>query len=104
MTGEKFFTTVADFLAALYMSGRNITSDPRYNFTSNVDLGSLQFAREVRDVADDAFNGSHRAPPGITSTGGDFYIMTGVQAPASSFRMLSSSSIRIIVVRILDGS
>jgi hypothetical protein len=101
VTGDNFFASVADFLAALYVSGRGITSDPRYNFQSSVDLGPLAFALDLRDVTDDVFDGSHRWPPGITSTGGDFYIMTGVRAPATSFRMLSSASVRIIVVRIL---
>ena len=36
-TGENFYDVVAEFLAALYVSGKGITTDPRFNFVS-IDL------------------------------------------------------------------
>lgn len=37
VTGRNFYDLFAEFLAALYLSGKGITADPRFNFTS-IDL------------------------------------------------------------------
>jgi hypothetical protein len=95
VTGEDFFTTVADYLAALHLSGEGITTNPKYEFTSIVDLSSLLNAIVSRDVKDGPFGGT------VKNAAGDFFEMSGTQDPATTFKVNRSANgaIRIVVIR-----
>lgn len=95
VTSVGFFTSVADYLATLYLDDRSLSTDPKYEYTSNVDLGTLLFAIQARDVASGGFIGDVRA------AAGDFYEMTGIPSPATHFKVSGSSgaSLRIVIVR-----
>lgn len=78
VTGENFYDLVAEFFAALYLSGKGITADPRFNYTS-IDLA------DYRDVA---------VSPGIVGladtgevrrSSGDFFLYNGVQGIDTRF-------------------
>jgi hypothetical protein len=88
---------VADYLAALYLSDRGITADPRYEYTSfdmQTDFDPVLVAPHA--VADGAFSGE------VRSATGSFYRITGGEPPAVRVRLSSTSSakIRAVVVRI----
>ena len=71
VTAENFYELFAEFLAALYLSDRGITDDPRFNFVSIdlADFGTLATASHVAGVAD--VTGTLRR------TAGDFHIFSG---------------------------
>jgi hypothetical protein len=95
VTGVNFFTSVAECLAALYLDDRGLATDPKYEFTSSVDLSALLLAIKPRDVASGGFSGSVRA------AAGDFYEMTGIPTPATTFTVTGSSGavLRIVIIR-----
>jgi hypothetical protein len=97
VTGTEFYASVADYLAALYLSDRGITADPRYEYTSfdmQTDFDPVLVAPHA--VADGAFSGE------VRSATGSFYRITGGEPPAVRVRLSSTSSakIRAVVVRI----
>jgi hypothetical protein len=96
ITGENFYDTVGDFLATLYLSGRGITSDARYNFTS-IDLADF----------DPLLVTSHASVDGQVSgtvrrASGDFHLFqsTGTNPGLFTFDALSRTGLRTVVVRI----
>ena len=71
VTGEDFSDLVGQFFAALYLSGKGITADPRFNYTS-IDLddyGTLAVSPGVVGLADGGE---------VRRSSGDFYIYGGV--------------------------
>jgi hypothetical protein len=95
VTGENFFTSVADFLATLYLSNRGITSDPKYNYTS-IDMQNFSLAVTDRSTATGAFNGT------VQSATGAFFTLNGFQPPAKHFRVVGGAGgqVRVVAVRI----
>jgi hypothetical protein len=95
VTGENFYTTFADFLATLYLSGRGITSDGTYNYTS-IDLG---------DFASLAVGSGQLGGAGIAGdvfrTAGDFFVLTaqGTAQGEFTFGQSSGMGLRTVVVR-----
>ncbi len=93
----EFYASVADYLAALYLSDRGITTNPKYEYTSfdmQNDFDPLLVAAHA--TGDGAFSGE------VRSATGSFYRITGGEPPAVRVRITSSSSakLRAVVVRI----
>jgi hypothetical protein len=83
---------VADYLATLFLDGTTgVTLDPKYHYTSNVNLNALADAIGVRTVGDGEFTGW------VRGAAGDYYDLSGIQSPATNFRV--TGGIRVIVVR-----
>jgi len=94
-TGLNFFASAADYLAALYLSDRGITSEARYNFSAfDIQNDFAPLAVSARGVGAGAFNGD------VRNAAGDFYEMSGLEAPATEFQVSAGGEIRMIVVRI----
>lgn len=95
ITGENFYDTVADFLAALHLSGRGITDDERYNFRS-IDLDDFQ-ALLVRNWT----VGSPRLTGEVVRTSGSFYLFTNPGAGDGEFIFTGESGmgLRTVIVR-----
>jgi hypothetical protein len=97
VTEREFYSSVADFLAALYLDGPTVPNDPVYEYMSfdiQSDFGPL-FVTD-RDAQSGVFTG------GVRSATGRFFRVTGAEPPALEIRVTSSSSsqMRVIVVRI----
>jgi hypothetical protein len=97
VTKTEFYASVADYLAALYLSDRGITADPKYEYTSfdmQTDFSPLLVASHSASAG--AFGGE------VRSATGSFYRIAGGEPPAVRVRISSSSSakIRAVVVRI----
>jgi hypothetical protein len=97
VTKKDFYDLFAEFLAALYLSGRGITADPRFNYTSiNVDdFGTLV---PIVQAA-----GGGLAHGRIRRTAGDFYIFTGALGADSRFDFTDSTKtarLRNVIVRV----
>ncbi len=71
VTGRDFYDLVPEFLAALYVSGKGITADPRFNFTSIdlADYGTVSASTGV--IGLDAVGDVRRSS-------GDLYLYNGV--------------------------
>jgi len=96
VTGESFYNSVGEFLAALYLSGRGITTDPRYNFSS-LNMGSfnppLVRTRNMDGV--DYNDATHRAA-------GDLYRFINPTQTTTRFTLFTASStmgLRTVIVR-----
>ncbi|MFQ5510733.1 MAG: IPT/TIG domain-containing protein [Candidatus Krumholzibacteriia bacterium] len=97
VTGEDFFTSVADFFSTLYLSDRGITGDPKYRFSSfNLQQAFAPLLVTSRAIADGAFGGS------VSSAAGDFYVLSGLQSPAARFDVAGAknSATRIVVIQV----
>jgi hypothetical protein len=85
ITGENFYDTIGDFLATLYLSGRGITSDPKYNFTS-IDLDDFTAVTlNRRVVAAGSVSGT------VKRTSGDLFLFTNPGSSAGLFTFSQSS-------------
>jgi hypothetical protein len=95
VTGVGFYTSVAEYLAALYLDDSGLSTDPKYEFTSDVDLAVLVIAVKARNVSEGEFFGS------VRSAAGDFYEMTGIPSPATRFAVTGSSGsvLRIVIIK-----
>jgi hypothetical protein len=71
VTGENFYDLVAEFFAALYLSGKGVTADPRFNYTSIdlADYGTLAVSPGVVGLNDAGE---------VRRSSGDFYLYGGV--------------------------
>jgi hypothetical protein len=96
VTGLGFYDAMAEFLAAQYLSGKGITADERYNYTSiNIsDFGPLLV-------------GAHAAGASVNGTlrraSGDFHTFTGVLGQETVFQFDDPNNhllLRNAVVRI----
>jgi hypothetical protein len=98
VTGEQFYDLVAEFLAALYLEDRSLTTDPRFEYTS-IDLGDYGAVSvspalvDGGEVAGDLFR-----------TSGDFYVFSGgALGQESRFTFqntLGNARLRHVVVRV----
>jgi hypothetical protein len=95
IAGENFYDTVADFMATLYMSGRGITSDGTYNFTS-IDLDDFQSLK-----VGGAQVGGQQLTGTVFRTAGDFFLITnpGGTEGEIMFTQSSNAGLRTVVVR-----
>src|SRR5262249_7872909 len=96
VTGHGFYDVMAEFLAAQYLSGKGITSDARFNYTSIVitDFGPLLVASHAAGAT--ANGDMHRAS-------GDFHIFTGLIGQNSQFQFTDNTGsllLRNAIVRI----
>lgn len=96
ITGEGFYDTVGDFLAAMYLSGTGTSDDPRVNYTS-IDLADFGALLTVSTSFDnnDVGNVVRRAT-------GDFFLYSGSATPTSTLSVSTESSDmdpRTVIVR-----
>jgi hypothetical protein len=97
VTGENFYDLFAEFLAALYLSGRGITADPRFNYSS-IDLADFGTLATATHVA-----GGLQVTGSIRRTAGDFHIFSGALNQETRFTFTNpggNARLRHVVVRI----
>lgn len=95
ITGENFYETVDDFLATLYLSGKDIDTTGVHEYTS-IDLDDFHPVLVTsRSVEGGSVGGT------IFRTSGDFYLFTNASSTTSSYIMVDSTSagLRTVVVR-----
>jgi len=97
ITGENFYDTFADFIATLYLSGKGITSDDTYNFSS-IDLDDASFV-SLRVGSGQV--GSQQLSGTVFRTAGDFYLIKnpGGSEGEFTFSQSSNAGLRAVVVR-----
>ena len=95
VSGQNFFTSLADWLATLYLSNRGITADPKYNYSSF----NLQSTFGQLAVTTSSSGGIISG--GVGSSSADYYIINGLAAPAVEFAVSSAASakMRLLLVR-----
>ncbi len=95
ITGENFYDTFGDFLATLYLSGRGITANPKYNFTS-IDLEDFDTLMVNRRVV-----GTGAVSGKVKRTSGEFFLYTSPGSSAGTFTFSQSSraGMRFFVLR-----
>jgi hypothetical protein len=90
VTGRDFYDLLPEFLAALYVSGKGITADPRFNFTSIdlADYGTVTASTAV--IGLDAVGDVRRSS-------GDLYLFDGVlgQDTRLTFFELAPTGVRL---------
>lgn len=92
ITGDGFYRTVSEFLAALYLSGKGITSDPRYNYTS-IDLTDFDpVGVSSRTILDGDIVGATRR------TAGDYYLFTNATSAATRWTISAGDGARLRTV------
>ncbi len=97
VTGRNFYDLVAEFLAALYLSGKGITADPRFNYTS-IDLTDFNPVYVANRVS-----GGPPVAGNVRRASGDFYIFSGVLGSNSEFTFiddLGTGRLRQAIVRV----
>ena len=89
--------TFADFMATLYLSGKGITSDDTYNFSS-IDLDDPSFV-SLRVGSGQV--GSQQLSGTVFRTAGDFYLIKnpGGSEGEFTFSQSSNAGLRAVVVR-----
>jgi hypothetical protein len=97
VTGVGFHTSVNDYLAALYLSDRGISTDTKYEYTSfdiQADFANLQVTD--RAVQGGVFGGEVRA------AAGNFFRVTGASPPGLTIRVSSpeGAGMRVTMTRI----
>ncbi|MDH4037597.1 MAG: hypothetical protein OEX18_04705 [Candidatus Krumholzibacteria bacterium] len=97
VTGRDFYDLVAEFLAALYLSDRGVTADPRFNYTSIdlADFGTL--VTPLRAAGGGLVAGD------IRKSSGDFYMFTGALNTESRFTFtdeIGNARLRNVIVRV----
>lgn len=95
ITGENFYDTLGDFLAALYLSGKAIAVDDRFQFPS-FDQGAYDAVHVVgRAAGDQAVTGT------IKRASGDFYLFTNKNTLGNRFQFTESgrAGLKTMVVR-----
>lgn len=100
VTGEQFFSTCADWMATLYLSGRGITSDPRYEYTS-IDLRDTFTFPHLLLVTERLVNQGAFSDV-VAGAAGDYYILRNPVPPGIEFTLTSTTSaqVRLVAVRI----
>jgi hypothetical protein len=97
VTGQNFYDLVAQFLAALYLSGKGITADPRFNYTS-IDLTDFNPVSVANRVS-----GGPVVAGNVRRATGDFYLFSGVLSSDSKFTFtddLGTGRLRQAIVRV----
>lgn len=94
ITGENFYETVGDFLTTLYLSGRGVTADDKYNFSS-LDLADFDPLLVRSRTASASVSGT------VKRTSGEYYLFTNPTLPESQFTFTQGprAGIRVMVVR-----
>lgn len=97
VTGEDFYDLVAEFLAAIYLSGREITSDARFEYKTIdiADYGDLSPALRVV--------GGGLVAGDIRKSSGDFYLFSGALGAESRFTFvdeIGNARLRNVIVRV----
>lgn len=97
VTGENFYDLFAEFLAALYLTDRGITADPRFRFESInlADFGPLATQSHL--------TGAGSVTGSVRRTSGDFHIFSGTLNEETRFVFTNpggSAKLRNVVVRI----
>ena len=95
VTGKSFNDVLAEFLAAQYLSGKGITADDRFNYTSIdlADFGPLLVGAQV--------SGGPDVQSAVRRSTGDFHLFSGVIGQNSRFQFNDPSNVglRSVVVR-----
>lgn len=96
VTGQDFYDLVAEFLAALYLEGKGITADPRFDFTSInlADYGTVT----IRNSAVGVYNAGD-----VRRSSGNLYLYTGVLNTSSRFTFTEfnpGAGLREAIVRV----
>jgi hypothetical protein len=97
VTGVQFYDAVAEFLAALYLTDRGITSDPRFQYTS-IDLSDYGILSTAQRVA-----GGGQSAGIVRKSSGDFYIYSGALGTESRFEfndLIGNGRLRHVIVRV----
>ena len=97
VTDEGFYDLVAEFLAAIYLSGRGITADPRFNYSS-IDIGDYGTVTAPLRVA-----GGGLIAGDIRRSAGDLYIFSGALNAESRFTFvdeIGNARLRNVIVRV----
>lgn len=97
VTGMTFNDVFGEFLAAQYLSGRGITSDERYNYSS-IDINDFGALTVIQHVA-----GGADVTGTVRRSGGDFHIFTGLIGLDSVFEFNATSgqpNLRSVIVQI----
>jgi hypothetical protein len=96
VTGEGFYDLVAQFFAALYLTGQGITADPRFNYSSIdlADYGTLTVQTGIvgLDSAGD-----------VRRSSGDFYLYSGalgIDTRFTFFELIPGVRLRQAIVRV----
>jgi hypothetical protein len=96
VAGKPFFTTFADWLATLYLTGKTITSDSRYHYSSPHTIAKFDtLLVRNRNVSDGIFNGS------VYGASGDYLLYHNPTPPAIEFVIGAGNAavLRAVVVR-----
>jgi hypothetical protein len=96
VSGEDFYELVAEFLATLYMSGKGITADPRFEYQS-IDLADFHPVSVSSWVAGQNTAGVVKRSTGV------FYMFTGTLNTTSKFTFIDAfgnARLRNAIVRI----
>lgn len=98
VTGASFHASINDYLACLYLSGRGISDDPRYEYASlDIQNDFDGPTVTVRSAAAGAFGAS------VRSATGNFFHVTGATPPTLRIRVSSTSptaNMRVVITRI----
>ena len=96
VTGRNFYDLVAEFLAALYLSGKGITGDPRFNYTSIDidDYGSIVPTNGLVGIDSDG---------NVRRSSGRFYLYNGTLGVDTEFMFIEQTPgirLRNAIVRV----
>lgn len=97
VTGKGFYDLFGEFLGALYLSGKGITADPRFNYTS-IDLTNFHPVSVASVTA-----GGAAIAENVFRTSGDFYLFSGSLNHNSEFTFiddLNAGGLRQVIVRV----
>jgi len=97
ITGEDFYTTSADFLATLFLSGRGITQDPTYQ----LDILDSIYNDPLDPVALPVTNATAGGGPvsgAVRRTSGAFILFTNTATPQMTFTIDANSTSRMRTV------
>jgi hypothetical protein len=93
-TGVDFRQLVEEFFATLYLSQRGITSNPKFNFTSfDIQNDFAPLLITPRTIAEGSIDGL------VQTMAANYYLLSGLDTPATAFRVTQSGDVRTIVVR-----
>jgi hypothetical protein len=96
VTGEDFYDLAAEFLGALYLSGKGITPDPRFNYTS-IDLGDYGTVATFPGLVGVESGGD------VLRSSGDLYLYFGTLGVETRFtfnQLIPGGRLRHAVVRV----
>lgn len=90
VTGRNFYDLVPEFLAALYLSGKGITADPRFNYTS-IDLADYGTVTAPTRLPGDDLVGD------VRRSSGDLYLFDGTlgQDTRITFTELAPTGVKL---------